>query len=108
MASLNDLEENDEPEPDTLNGCKGQLTWGLGPGSSKSAVAFSHWQQSTEHRSLGSGRLKAQRKPAASEWPTVSPVRRWGKQRDNDVWSKGLLDGRTATKEVMMISGGVQ
>lgn len=31
MTSLNDLEENDEYEPDTLNGCKGQLTRGLGP-----------------------------------------------------------------------------
>lgn len=31
MTSLNDLEENDEYEPDTLNGCKGQFTRGLGP-----------------------------------------------------------------------------
>lgn len=56
MASLNDLEENDEYEPDTLNGCKGQLTWGLGPAGhlqwpsaiGTKAQLTGHWAQTAQ------------------------------------------------------------
>ena len=50
MTSLNDLEEKDEYEPDTLDGCKGQLTWGLGPaGLLQCPSAIGTKSQSTVH-----------------------------------------------------------
>lgn len=56
MASLNDLKENDEYEPDTLSDCKGQLTWGLGPAGhlqcpsaiDSKAQSTGHWAQAAQ------------------------------------------------------------